>query len=239
MALITIKSFPNGFKILLDSEAAMEQLIEETAKKFGESAKFFGKARRAISFEGRKLSDAEEDALIKAITDNCEIEVCCIIEKDPERNDIYLKAMERFADASKAAGGQIYKGNLKSGQILKSPYNIIILGDVNRGSNVISGGSIVVLGTLYGTAEAGMKNAFENRLSIAGEETENTSEGCFVAALEMKSPNIAIGAVMAESDNKALRVPILSKKTAKIAYEKDGVIIIDSLSQDFFSNIPF
>lgn len=238
MALITIKSFPNGFRIILDDKAPMESLIEEMAQKFKESARFFGKARRAISFEGRKLNDDEEDALIQAITDNCEVEICCILEKDDERNDIYLKAMERFADCSKAARGQVYKGTLKSGQILKSPYNIIVLGDVNRGSSVISGGSIVILGTLYGTAKAGVDEVKDSDfVEINEEEPDNGS--CFVVAIEMKPTAIAIGNVLADINNKALRVPILSKKTARIAYEKDGMIMIDALSREFLADLPF
>lgn len=53
-------------------------------------------------------------------------------------------------------GATLYRaGSLRSGQTVQYPGNVIILGDVHSGSEVIAGGSIVVWGELRGIAHAG------------------------------------------------------------------------------------
>ena len=49
----------------------------------------------------------------------------------------------------------IYKGNLRSGQDISCEQNVVILGDVKPGANVVSYGSIFILGELRGNAFAG------------------------------------------------------------------------------------
>lgn len=240
-SIVTIKSFPNGFDVILNPDADFEELVAEVSKKFGESARFFGKARRAISFSGRKLSAAEEDSLIEAISTSCEVQICCILEKDDENNDIYLKAMKKYADSSRAANGQIYKGTLRSGQILKTDDTIIVLGDVNPGASVISGGSVIILGTLYGSASAGAvtESADTEDFITYEEEAPELNESCFIAALEMKPQMLSVNAVTAPANSKAFKSSFLTKKSAKIAYEMNGLITVDAISGEFLNNIPF
>jgi len=239
-SIVTIKSFPNGFDVILDPEVDFEELVACVADKFGASARFFGNARRAISFTGRKLSPEEENRLIEAIDNSCDVQICCILEKDTETNGIYLKAMEKFADSSKAANGQVYKGTLRSGQILKTPYTIIIIGDVNPGASVISGGSIIILGTLYGGAAAGMaEERSETDDFITDDYEQDTDDGTFIAALEMKPQQLSVNGISAPANSRAFKTSFLSKKSAKIAYELDGQVIVDAISGEFLNNIPF
>ncbi|MCR5145921.1 MAG: septum site-determining protein MinC [Clostridia bacterium] len=50
-----------------------------------------------------------------------------------------------------------YRHSLRSGQKIEFNGSIVVLGDVNRGAEVIAGENIVVLGTLRGLAHAGAK----------------------------------------------------------------------------------
>ena len=52
---------------------------------------------------------------------------------------------------------KFHRGSLRSGQRIEEEGSIVILGDVNSGSEVISAENIVVLGTLRGLAHAGAK----------------------------------------------------------------------------------
>jgi len=52
------------------------------------------------------------------------------------------------------ANARVYFGTLRSGQKFESPYSLVIVGDVNPGADVISGGDIIVFGSLRGTAHA-------------------------------------------------------------------------------------
>ncbi len=49
----------------------------------------------------------------------------------------------------------IYRGNLRSGQSIRHAGSVVILGDVNPGAQVISGGDVLVWGRLRGTVHAG------------------------------------------------------------------------------------
>lgn len=50
-----------------------------------------------------------------------------------------------------------YRHSLRSGQRIEFNGSIVVLGDVNRGAEVIAGENIVILGTLRGLAHAGAK----------------------------------------------------------------------------------
>ena len=64
-------------------------------------------------------------------------------------------------EAMPAAGNRegeqyfVYRGNLRSGQILEKREHILIIGDVNPGAEVISAGDIFVWGRLRGIVHAG------------------------------------------------------------------------------------
>jgi len=57
----------------------------------------------------------------------------------------------------------VYRGSLRSGQGLRKTESIVIIGDVNPGAHVISGGDIMVWGRLRGIAHAGAEG---NRRSV-------------------------------------------------------------------------
>jgi septum site-determining protein MinC len=49
----------------------------------------------------------------------------------------------------------VYRGSLRSGQVLRKTETIVVIGDVNPGAQVISSGDIMVWGRLRGIAHAG------------------------------------------------------------------------------------
>ena len=113
-----------------------------------------------LIIRGRKLSETEEDEVLKSIKDNSMLTISCIID---EESDIQRKfediagsddnvALEinnsKSSDAVVKAdqnNALIYKGSLRSGQDISCEQSIVILGDVKPGANVISYGSIFIL----------------------------------------------------------------------------------------------
>ncbi len=219
---VMIKSLSNGINVILNDEISFDEIKEAVAEKFQESSKFFGAAKVVLSFEGRKLSNEEEMLLIDTICDHSQIDITCILEKDEEKNQVYLKAMNQFAESTDHNDGQFYKGNLKSGQVLETDYSIIILGDVNPGATVISTGNIVVLGTLYGMAYAGGNGDSNN----------------FVAALDMQPTQIKIGDIIAKQGEKGFRWTHRTKATPKIAFVDKGNIYIEPITKELLNDIP-
>lgn len=217
---VVIKSFPDGISVILNPEQDFEEIKRAVERKFSESAKFFGTAKVVLSFEGRKLSASEEMELIEIINSATQIEIACVMEKDPEKNEIYLNAMNKFAESSDNNDGQFYRGNLRSGQTLETDYSIVILGDVNPGAKVVSTGNIVVLGTLYGTAYAGINNNGNN----------------FVAALDMKPTQIKIGDIIAKQGEKGFRGLLRSKPVMKIAYIENSQIVMKPITKELLND---
>lgn len=96
---------------------------------------------------------------------------------------------------------------LRSGQTVRYPGHVVIMGDVNPGAEVIAGGNIVVLGYLRGIAHAG---AGGNQQAI-------------VAAFKLEPTQLRI-------DNHITRAPDGQKwlpKQPEIASIKNGVVVIE------------
>ena len=82
---------------------------------------------------------------------NAGIKVPCIVDVDVAKEAVMKQAVEHTrasAEMEDGCDGKLYKGTLRSGQVLESETSIIILGDVNPGATVVSKGNVVVLGTL-------------------------------------------------------------------------------------------
>lgn len=74
-------------------------------------------------------------------------------EKDGEQAAVTPWADEPSVES--APPPYIYRGNLRSGQSIRHAGAVVILGDVNPGAQVISGGDVLVWGRLRGTVHAG------------------------------------------------------------------------------------
>ncbi len=90
------------------------------------------------------------------------------------------------------------EANLRSGQLIRYPGNVFVLGDVNPSSEIIANGDIIVWGTLRGIAHAGADGNVDAK----------------IVAINLESGQIRIA-------NKIASLTIKSKKKRK----KDGSVI--------------
>jgi len=210
-----IKSFQNGIAVILDDSIDFPVLLEEVGLKFRESAAFFRDSRMAVSFEGRQLTTGEEKQLVEKITENCSLHIICLVGKDKEKNQTYIKAIRQI-EKREEDEGQFYRGNLKNGQRLEIESSIVIIGDVYPGSCIAAKKDIIIIGGLYGEAHAG----------IGG------GHGHFVVALEMSPEKLKIGDCRYEIPKKQNKWSIRPKIQPKIAYEKEGRILVDPITKE-------
>lgn len=219
---VVIKSYQNGITLMLSEEISFEELKKEIAYKFLESGKFFGNAKMAVSFVGRKLSNQEEFEILQIIQENCSLNIVCLVGKDEETNQNYLKALQemehRMGDQN--SDGQFYKGTLKNRQILETESSIVILGDVYPGSTIIASKNIIVLGGLYGDAYAG----------------GNGEEGHYIVALEMEPEKLKIGDFKYKNSEKAKKWTIKPKVQPKVAYVKNNKVIMEPLTKELLGS---
>ena len=214
---VIIKSYQSGLMLFLNPDNTFEEILTELSTKFSESRNFFGKARMALSMEGKLLNDAEQLKVVDTIRENSDLNIVCIVGNDEETEQHFIRILDEVDRrlTQEEASGQFYKGTLKNNQILETENSIVIMGDVNPGSAVISAHNIIVLGGLYGEAYAG----------------GNGEDGHYVVALEMSPESLKIGEFKYES-SKPSKWGIKPKIQPQIAYVKNDKVILESLTKE-------
>ncbi|VDN45964.1 putative septum site-determining protein MinC [Petrocella atlantisensis] len=214
--LVLIKGNRFGLNFIMDQDADFEALLKATKVKLTEGKKFFGNAKVSIGFEGRSLSDTQQQSIIHMIHELTDMEVFCVVDENmPIVSPESLKAMAALTKETVPMGhfpkevAVFHQGTLRSGQELNMDTGIVILGDVNPGAKVTATGNIVVLGNLKGYAHAGC---------------DGERQAC-VIALNMQPTQIRIGDVIARSPDKFEE----SRTVAQIAFIEDERIVIDHI----------
>ncbi|MCI8991395.1 MAG: septum site-determining protein MinC [Eubacterium sp.] len=238
---VIIKSNKYGIQLILDNELPLEQLLLQVKEKFKQCEKFFQDAVVAISFSGRELSQEEQCQIIQTITDTIDITVSCIMDSDEVLEVKCRKALEKVGAIqtgqtageydlidSYANSGEFYRGTLRSGQSLETERSIVVIGDVNPGARVVSGGNIIVLGALKGIAYAGIYG----------------NDKTFVVALEMDPMQIRIGNYLARSEDSHPKNFRKKQKKAvapepQAAVVLNGNICIETITRGFLNNLEF
>lgn len=215
---VIIKGNKYGIIVVLNPDVKFDKLKEIVAQKFRESSDFFKDAKMAITFEGRKLSNDNQKEILDIIAENSNMQIICVIDNDEEREEAFRKTLEEKLMEVSNNTGQFYKGILRSGTSLEFETSVVIIGDVNNGARVVSKGNIIVLGSLKGTAIAGV--------------TGNSNS--FVVALDMRPTQIRIADTIARSPDKPVKE---EHKDAKIAFLEDGNIYIEPLTKSVLQDI--
>lgn len=219
---VNIKGTKSGIIVSLDNKMPYNQLIKEIKDKFTKSASFFGQASVALAFEGRKLSDDEKYEIAGIITECSELNIVCITEDNPDIENKMNKSLNDKLNELKendAKTGKFYKGTLRNGQVINFDSSVIVLGDINAGAQIVSKGSIVILGKLNGSVFAGAGG----------------NKNAFVAALNMNPTQIRICDTIARSPDN--RTDNAKETEPKIAYCEDGNIYIEVISRESLNDI--
>ena len=153
---VIVKSTKRGILLVLDDTIPFKELLDNIQSKFEAAKEFYKNAQFSLCFSGRVLSFEEEKAIIQMITDTCQAEILCVIEEN-ELVDTYItQKLEQIQNNKLLKYGNFHKGDIHSGQTLECEHSVIIIGSIFPGGKVISKGNIIVIGTLYGYAYAGV-----------------------------------------------------------------------------------
>ena len=209
---VVLKSYQNGIRIYLLPDIPFEIILAECREKFKASAKFFKGSKLAVSFEGRELDFKEESLLIETIRSVCDIQIICIVGKDKETEDVFFRGIEQIQMEQSISKAQFFRGSLEGGERFETNESVIILGDVNKDAAVISKKDIIVLGSLYGEAFAG----------IDGKKH-------FVAALDFAPRKLKIADCSQAAASKPSRWGKKQKKGPMMAYVSEGQIVTKAI----------
>ncbi len=100
--------------------------------------------------------------------------------------------------------GLVVRRTLRSGQSLRHPGHIVVIGDVNPGAEVIAGGDIVVWGKVRGLVHAGALG----------------DEGAVLCALDLAPTQLRIAGHISRSPEERRRKPV-----PEMAFVRDGQIV--------------
>lgn len=231
MDKVIIKNQKYGISLKLDDTAPFGILLREIQEKFEKSRKFFGRADLTLTFEGRKLTPEQENAVIGVIELSSDIRILCIFVEDEERGSVFVRAANKLEDLRQmeqeakealkivpdVAPMRTFIGNVKAGEIRKCKDNIIIYGDIEDGAALISERSVIVLGAVLGVVHAGDGGA-------PGKH--------FVYALSFKPRKMLIDGVRCEDAAPKRKLFEKPKALSGLAYLSGGVVRITAKPEE-------
>ncbi|MDB4894911.1 MAG: minC [Firmicutes bacterium] len=207
-----------GLVILLPDDLEFGVLIQRLREKLAQAGRFFQGAEATVQVGSRALSASDQDAIAR-ILDEADMALRTVTKGgDPVAEaQAALKAAEqsRHSGTLPAAAllaesetAMVVTRTLRSGQSVRHQGDIIVLGDINPGAEVVASGHIVVMGALRGVAHAGC--------------TGNT--GAFVAAIKLRPTQLRIAHVIGRAPDEQDNL----QTVPEVARVRDGMIVLET-----------
>ncbi len=213
---ITVKGTKDGLLIRID-QGPWEERLDQLAARLEAGATFFQGGRAALEIGGRELEQegiqqvrdllARAGVELWAIASTCDTTVLATVRAGLAPNlgwgDRVRERGERKREPPPAAGGLVVRRTLRSGQRLEHPGDVIIIGDVHAGAEVVAGRHVIVWGKLRGLVHAGAMG----------------DESAVICALDLAPTQLRIAGHIARSPEERRRRP-----TPEMAQVRDGRI---------------
>ncbi len=218
-APVRLKGVGDGFWITLDPSYPEEILKSEIDKLFGNLKHLAINASVVIDVGDAKGHDDLIASLKSYLMTTFEVSK---VSSPPEKRSIPTERI-RQRDLSKGWNHHrsdvlMLRGIVRSGQKIESRKHIVIMGDVNPGSEICAGGDIIVLGRLAGKVHAGFP---ENETAI-------------IFALEFRPTLVRIGKMAASGIDEDVRI-----KPEYASVENDAIIVKDYMKTNPFRKMPW
>jgi septum site-determining protein MinC len=162
---VNIKGTRDGLLVTL-GEGELMSLLAELEERLSGTASFFTGGWVALAVGRRELSIKEIEH-IKALLAKNEVILGTVISESPitraaarhlglqTKRSPHLQPRPDWRTGEEFSEGILISCTLRSGQIIRHPGHVVVVGDVNAGAEVIAGGDIVIWGRLRGTVHAG------------------------------------------------------------------------------------
>ena len=194
---ISLRVSSKGVIITLDPERDFSDIKSSLNRYVGEAGDFFAGVNLFVNLNGYNCLLEDMQELISGLSRFEKIENIYFINE--KENTKY-----RTTDTI------LLNRTIRSGQRIKFPTNIVIIGDINPGAEVIAGGDIIVLGKLRGVVHAGAQGSIKAR----------------VVALVLQPTQLRIGNIISRPpDDSGLSEPLRPER----AYVKDSAIIVEEM----------
>ena len=214
---ISFKATVNGLILIMRGEDDFETVYQHIEKKLESSGRFFKGASLAVTYRGRKLNAEQEQNIIGLLSKKTNAEIKSfsedLVQHENEQKEVE-KSWEKpkmrmlfFKDLEEGVT-KFYKGTVRSGQLVSFKGNVVIIGDVNPGGEVLAAGNVIVMGSLRGMVHAG---ADGNKEAV-------------VAALSLQPTQLRIADVITRPPDTKENRPALMPEMAAV---KDDLVYIE------------
>ncbi len=218
-APVKLKGVGDGFWITLDPSHSEDVLKSEIDKVFRNLKHLAINASVVLDVGGAKGHDDLIESLKSFLMTTFEV---AKVSTPPEKRSIPTERI-RQRDLSKGWNHHrsdvlMLRGIVRSGQKIESRKHIVIMGDVNPGSEICAGGDVIVLGKLAGKVHAGFPN----------------TETAIVFALEFRPTLVRIGETAASGIDEEAGI-----KPEYASVENSAIIVKDYMKANPFRKMPW
>ena len=219
---VIFKGRRDGITILLDEVLPFDEIRDALAMKMRDAQKFFGTATSSVTFKGRELSEAEENALLDIIVKSSNLSITfarnaagqtMMSATEPKRQEEIPEVVPQLSPTEHMT--HFHKGALRSGQSIHYAGSVVLMGDVNPGAEIVAEGNIIVLGAVKGLVHAGCSGNRE----------------CYVSSFVMQPTQLRIADLITYVPKEMLKPRGRAKTVPVQAYIHNGQIFIEALVQ--------
>jgi septum site-determining protein MinC len=207
-----------GLVILLPEEGPFDQVCQRLHEKLAQSGRFFQGSEVTVQTGGRMISESEREHLAAILQESNMVLRTVGAGGDPVAE---AQAALRAAEQSRRSGtlpaaalladsetAQVVTRTLRSGQSVRHQGDVIVLGDVNPGAEVVATGHIVVMGALRGVAHAGCSG----------------NAAAIVAATKLRPTQLRIANFIGRAPDEEENL----KPVPEVARVRDGMIVVET-----------
>lgn len=214
---ISIKGIRHGLLVTLQA-GGWESLLAELERRLETTPSFFRGGRVSLDVGAESLTDedlrtardllAQHDVALHAVVSTDEntetaaqglgLVIDLGLDRRPQPEPLVETPETEWSEAV------VWQRTLRSGQSIRHPGHVIVIGDVNPGAEIVAVGHILVWGRLRGTVHAGATG----------------DEQAIVCALDMSPTQLRIAGHITRSPEERSRNPM-----PEVAAVRDGQIV--------------
>jgi septum site-determining protein MinC len=216
---VRMKGVGSSLWVTIAPEAPLEVVHAELARLF-EPFKHMAGATRVVLDTGVGAGDDHRHSQIRSYMEDAFNlnQIVTPLENDGGKAKRYRMKRSRSNISHNGSDTMVLGGRVRSGQTVQARKHLVIMGDVNPGSELIAGGDILVLGSLCGTAAAGQPDNLD----------------AIILALDFRPIQVKIGGVVAAG------LPAAGQGKPEFAHIEDGAIVVDDYqTANPFKRIPW
>ena len=211
--MVEFKGTKKGMLIVLDGSVDINELLENVKGKIKRSESFFKEAPVRVQVKNKELTASEMNLIQDTFKEEIELELTEIISGSGETlvslPSSYIKELGSTDYDYRLDKSIVIHKTLRSGQKIDFPGTIIIVGNVNPGSEIIAQGDIIVFGALKGVCHAGSQG--DNKAMIM--------------ALRLMASQLRIGDVITKAPDEDVSPPEAPEK----AYVSGDKIVVEAI----------